>query len=338
MSSKGSFIIIGENIHCTRVRLTKGKFVETLEDGTSALVFRENGKKQLLPIPKEITQGQDFSDGKVRHVAVAVHQGLRGNSEEQEAGRRYIQAMAGEQEKGGAWFIDINVDEFSVDPAEKKRAIEWIAKIVQQVISVPLSIDSSDPEILKAGLAACDPSKGKALVNSVSLERASLIPIAADAHACVIASATGATSMPQTMEERLQNINELVPTLRDAGIELDEIFLDPLVYPVSVDVANGPKVIETIRALRQAYGKEVHFAPGLSNVSHGFPRRNVINQVFAKLCHDAGCDGGIVDPGQINDAVLAGVDFSDEITRLARDVVEGKDEFGMAFISAVRGG
>ncbi len=338
MSSKGSFIIIGENIHCTRVRLTKGKFVETLDDGTSALVFRENGKKQRLPIPKEIAEGQDFADGKVRHVAVAVHQGLRGSGADQEAGRRYVQAMAMEQEKGGAWFIDINVDEFSVDPAEKKQAIEWAADIVQQVTSIPLSIDSSDPEILKAGLAACDPSKGKALVNSVSLERASLIPIAADAHACVIASATGATSMPQSVEERVQNINELVPMLRKAGIELDEIFLDPLVYPVSVDVANGPRVIETIRTLRETYGESVHFAPGLSNVSHGFPRRNVINQVFAKLCCDAGCDGGIVDPAQINDAVLAGLDFSDEITRLARDVVEGNDEFGMAFISAVRGG
>ena len=144
--------------------------------------------------------------------------------------------------------------------------------------------------------------------------------------------------MPQSKEERLQNINELVPGLRDAGIELGEIYLDPLVYPVSVDVSNGPKVIETIRTLRETYGEAVHFAPGLSNVSHGFPKRNVINQVFAKLCCDAGCDGGIVDPAQINDAVLAGIDYTDEITRLARDVLLGKDEYGMTFISAVRGG
>ncbi len=337
MASKGSFIIVGENIHCTRVRLTKGKYVEQLDDGRSALVFREDGKKQYLPIPAEVAEGQDFQDGKVRHVAVAVQQGLYGSNDEKEAGRRYVQAMAREQEASGAWFLDINVDEFSVDQDEKKRAIEWAAQVVQSATSIPLSIDSSDPEILETGLAACDPSKGKPLVNSVSLERVAFVPIAAKAKACVIASAMGATSMPQTREERLENIYELVPKLQEAGISLSDTFLDPLVFPVSVDVQNGPCVIETIRTLREKYGDEVHFAPGLSNVSHGFPKRSVLNRVFARLCQEAGCDGGIVDPMQINDEVLAGIDFSKEVNQLARDVLLGKDEFGMQFISAIRG-
>lgn len=337
MPSKGSFIIVGENIHCTRVRLTKGKYVAQLDDGTSALVFAEDGKKRYLPIPADVVEGQDFKDGKVRHVAVAVQQGLYGSDEEQDAGRRYVQAMAVEQESAGAWFLDVNVDEFSIDQDEKKRAMEWVARVVQSATSIPLSIDSSDPQILETGLAACDPSKGKPLVNSVSLERVGFVPIAAKAKACVIASAMGATSMPQTKEERQENIYELVPKLQEAGIPLSDTFLDPLVFPVSVDVQNGPTVIETIRTLREKYGEEVHFAPGLSNVSHGFPRRSVLNRVFARLCREAGCDGGIVDPAQINDEVLAGIDFSDEVNTLAKNVLLGKDEFGMAFISAIRG-
>ena len=337
MADKGTYIIVGENIHCTRVRLTKGKFVETLGDGSSALVFRQDGKKQLLPIPKAIKEGPEFADGKVRHVAVAVHQGLYGSAAEQEAGRRYVQTMAIEQERGGAWFLDVNVDEFSVDREEKITAMNWIAKVVQDVTSVPLSIDSSDPGILEAGLAACDPAKGKPLVNSVSLERVAFVPIAAKAGACVIAGATGETSMPQSVEERVANIEKIVGVLQEAGLALSDIYLDPLVYPVSVDVENGTRVIESIRILREKYGEEIHFAPGLSNVSFGFPKRSAINQVFAKLCQEAGCDGGIVDPAQINDRVLGAIDYSDQMTGLARDLLLGKDEFGMAFISAARG-
>jgi 5-methyltetrahydrofolate--homocysteine methyltransferase len=244
--------------------------------------------------------------------------------------------MTREQEAHGAWFLDLNVDEFSVDRAEKIKAIRWAAEVIQKVSSVPLSIDSSDPEILEAGLAACDKSKGKPMVNSVSLERAAFIPIAAKAGACVIAGATGETKMPETVEDRLVNIEQLMDKLRSAGIALGDIYLDPLVYPASVDVKNSLMVIDSVKALRAKYGSHIHFAPGLSNISYGFPKRNVLNQVFAKLCLEAGCDGGIVDPAQINDKVLASVDYGVETFRLARELLLGNDEYGMNYISAFR--
>lgn len=120
------------------------------------------------------------------------------------------------------------------------------------------------------------------------------------------------------------------------GFSHEDIFLDPLVMPVSVDTANGNVVIEAVRELRAEYGKSVHFAPGLSNVSFGLPKRPLINQVFARLCLDAGCDGGIVDPAQINDRVLSSLDLSSGQNALARDLLMGKDEYGMAWISACR--
>lgn len=337
MPARNSYIIVGENIHCTRVRLTSGKFVATMPDGRKAMAFKDGAAMAYLPIPAQILEGDEWQNGKVRHVAVAVRQGLYGDEAEQAAGKRYIEVMALEQEAGGAWFLDLNVDEFSTDRAEKIRAMEWVAGVVQGVVAIPLSIDSSDPEILRAGLAACDPAKGRALVNSVSLERAALIPIAAAAGACVIAGATGEAKMPESIEERVENIAKLMAKLREAGFTDERIFLDPLVYPVSVDVRNGMTVVETIRILRATYGSAIHFAPGLSNVSFGLPKRPVINQVFARLCFDAGCDGGIVDPAQINDSVLAKIAQSqDETVALARELLLGNDEFGMNFIMAMR--
>lgn len=337
MSKRGSYIIVGENIHCTRIRMVAGKFVETAADGSSALIFSDGGKPARLPIPRSVTEEDNWKSGKVRHVAVAIQQGLYGNPEEQAAGRRYLQAMVAEQEEAGAWFLDLNVDEFSVDRAEKIRAMEWAAQVIQAVCTVPLSIDSSDPEILEAGLRACNPAKGKPLVNSVSLERAAFVPIAARAKSCIIAGATGAEKMPQGIDERLENTAALMELVRGAGFALGDVYLDPLVYPASVDVQNSPMVIEAIRALRSTYGPAVHFAPGLSNISYGFPKRAVINQVFARLCLDAGCDGGIVDPMQINDRVLNSINYEDENFRLARELLLGHDEYGMDYISAMRG-
>ncbi len=336
MASKGSYIIVGENIHCTRIRMATGKFVTTLKDGRNALVFKADKETRHLPIPESFIAGDEWQNGKIKHVAVAIHQGMYGSDEDKEAGRAYLVAMAREQEAAGAWFLDVNVDEFSHDKSEKIKAIEWTASLLQSAVSLPLSIDSSDPGILKAGLEACDAAKGKPLVNSVSLERASMIPIAAKAGACVIAGATGESRMPETVDERVANIGRLMSRLEDEGFARRDIFLDPLVMPVSVNTQNPSLVLESVRILRSAYGEAIHFAPGLSNVSFGLPKRNVINQTFAWLCLREGCDGGIVDPMQINDSVLGSIDFNDEFYRLAKDLLLGNDEYGMNFITAVR--
>ncbi|MFH2113152.1 MAG: hypothetical protein ABIJ86_01430, partial [Spirochaetota bacterium] len=72
MATRGSYISVGENIHCTRVKLSTGKFVQTMDDGSKALVFKDGSGNGLLPIPASIVAGDDWQAGKVRHVAVAV--------------------------------------------------------------------------------------------------------------------------------------------------------------------------------------------------------------------------------------------------------------------------
>ncbi len=336
--AKGTFIIVGENIHCTRIRLTAGKFVVTLPDGRSALAFKSNGKPCALPIPESVVAGEEWRNGKVRHVAVAVWQGLYGKAEDQAAGIAYLENMAREQESNGAHFLDLNVDEFSMDQAEKLRAIAWVARVLQGASPLPLSIDSSNPDILKAGIDACDRARGKPMINSVSLERAASIPVAAAAGAKIIASAAGAAGMPETLEARLANIAELMASLEKHGFAREDIYLDPLVFPVSVNGANGLAVLDAISAMREAYGPAIHFAPGLSNVSFGLPKRPLINQIFTRLCRARGCDGGIVDPLQINDGILDGLDPASEPFRLVEDLLLGRDEFGMNYIAASRDG
>jgi 5-methyltetrahydrofolate--homocysteine methyltransferase len=265
-------------------------------------------------------------------------QGLHGTEAEQKAGIEYLHYMVRNQEAHGATYLDLNVDEFSTDIGERKELIRWAASIIQQVSAVPLSIDSSNVEILQAGLEACDPAKGSPMVNSVSLERKDAVKIAKSAGAVVIAAASGEASMPTNKEERIANLKSLITLLEDNGFTFPQVHLDPLVFPVSVDPNNGLMILETIEGLRKEFGQEIHFAPGLSNISYGMPNRKLINQVFTYLCVKRGLDGGIVDPIQINQDALDALDPNAERFKLTEAFLTGQDQYGMNYITAVRGG
>ncbi len=338
MNNKPNFIGVGENIHCTRIFKVGGVFAKANPDGSGVIMYKDGGTAKELPVPQRFVNGEDWKNGKVKHAAVAMWQSLHGDEKGKKAGTDYLKYMAREQEAKGAAFLDLNVDEYSTDVKERIELIQWVARIIQQDSSHPLSIDSSNIDILTAGLEACDRSKGKPMVNSVSLEREGAIDIAKKAGAVVIAGATGRDSMPTTKEERMANLKELVGKLTKARFGMDEIYLDPLIFPVSVNSQNGVIVFETIKELRNLYGNEIHFAPGLSNISFGLPNRKLINQVFTYLCYENGCDGGIVDPAQINNEVLAALDPNDKAFKLTKALLLGEDEYGMEYIAACRDG
>jgi 5-methyltetrahydrofolate--homocysteine methyltransferase len=154
----------------------------------------------------------------------------------------------------------------------------------------------------------------------------------------VIASAAGESGLPANTEERLANLDRLMPLLEAAGFMAGDIHVDPLVFPISVDGTNGTGFLDAVRAIREKYGPEIHIVAGLSNVSFGMPSRKLINQVFTYLAVEAGADGGIVDPMHINADVVNSMDLESEGFRLAKDLLLGADDFGMNFITATREG
>jgi 5-methyltetrahydrofolate corrinoid/iron sulfur protein methyltransferase len=335
---KRPFIIIGENIHCTRIFKVGGANVKKLDSGAHVIAYNAGKEARQLPIPERFTKGADWEAAKVKHCAVAVWQGLYGKGADQAAGIHYLQTLAAKQEAAGARFLDINIDEFSTDGDEKLRAVKWVADVVQKGCKLPLSIDSSNPAILRAGLAACDRARGPAMVNSVSLERADAIAVAAEFKAAVVASAAGEKGLPSSLDERLANIGALLPKLQAAGIRPEATYVDPLVFPISTDSNNGKSFLETIRQVRARHGEAIHITGGFSNVSFGMPARKLINQVFTWLAVEAGADSGIVDPMQINGRVLDTLDANAETFRLAKALLTGEDEFGAEFIAAHREG
>lgn len=332
------FIGVGENIHCTRIYKVGGKFVKQADGDSYVIEYNAGGDTRRLPVPAGFMAGADWQAGKVKHCAVAIHLGTRGSDEEQKAGIDYIRNLAAAQEAAGAAYLDINVDEFSTDVAERVELMKWTVETVQDAVAIPVSVDSSNIDILEAGLSACDKSRGRPMINSVSLERRDAVGLAASHKAVVIASAAGESDLPTTTDGRIGNLDTLMPLLRDAGLADEDIHVDPLVFPISTDGQNGPRFLEAVTAIREKYGAAIHIVAGLSNVSFGMPNRKLINQVFSHLAAGAGADGGIVDPLQINAEILRAMDTESEGYKLAKALLMGEDEFGMNYITACREG
>lgn len=332
------FIIVGENIHCTRIYKVGGLFVKEDEAGSPIIVYKADGKKCRLPIPQPFVESNDWEDGKVKHCAVAIWQGVRGDGAAKAAGVHYLQNLARRQESAGATYLDVNVDEYSTDVAERLELMKWTVRTVQDAVAIPVSVDSSNMDVLRAGLEAADPARGRPMVNSLSLERADAIDVAAEFNAVVIASATGESGMPSTAAERVANLATLLPRLKEKGMQDADLHLDPLVFPISVDPNNGKSFLDAVTSARDAFGPEVHIVAGLSNISFGMPKRKLINQVFTYLAVQAGADGGIVDPLQINARIIEELDPNDKPFELAKALLLGEDEFGMNFITASRDG
>ena len=334
------FIVIGENIHTTRVLRRKGKRISELPDGTQAVNYRTyGGETRYLPIPESIRTTQDFEEGRVKHVQIAVRAAMAGGSGAAEA-LRYLQRLAQRQEHAGAHFLDLNVDEISLRPEEQQEAMRWLVRTMRDTSRLPLSIDSSDVDIIRAGLEAwSDAADGaRGLLNSASLERLDALDLARAYDVQVIVTAAGDSGMPSDTAERVANASRMVDAALERGIPEADVYVDPLVFPIAVDQQFGNHCLDAIRELRRRYGPELHITGGFSNVSFGMPQRRLINDVFLRLAIDAGADSGILDPVTSHIDGVLGLDRSARPYRLGEDLLLGGDQYCATFIRAHRKG
>ncbi len=291
------FTVIGENIHTTRVYLRRGKHIVTTGNGAEAIRFSDTeGQEQLLPIPDDIKKTQDYDEGRVKHVKVAVQAAMSGDAARARLGEEYLERQIQSQIDCGADYLDLNVDEISVREQDQQDAMRWLVGFVQSRSSVPLCADSSNSGTIEVGLKACDNRAGRPLLNSASLERIVVLDLVGKYGTRVIVTAAGESGMPQSAAERVANASRMVDAATAQGIALGDIFIDPLMFPISVDQSFGNHVFDAIGQLREKYGPEIHITGGFSNVSFGLPCRRLINDAFAVLAIEAGADSGIMDP------------------------------------------
>jgi cobalamin-dependent methionine synthase I len=339
ISSPEQFTIIGENIHATRVVLRNGRRAVTQDDGTEAVPFKgESGEQRYLTVPEWFKKTQPYEQGQIKHFMIAMKKGISDDPEEREQGAAYIQYEVRRQVRSGASYLDINVDEVDYDVDVQKRCMRWTVETAQEVSSVPPCVDSSLSEIIAEGLAAYDGRAGRPLVNSVAFERLDVLDMALEHNARIKVMATSATGMPQDADERVANINAIMEPVRAKGVLLTDVFIDGIVFLISVDSQNCNHYMNAVRSLRETYGNEVHIGGGLSNVSFGLPKRKLINDAFIYLALDAGIDSGIIDPIQTKLGSVFDLDTESEPVKLAMNMLLGRDDFCTDFIMAFREG
>ena len=335
----GDFIVIGENIHTTRVLRHPGPLVGADAEGREAVRFTdEAGESRFLPIAEEEKRTQEYAEGRVKHVRSAVCLAIEDAGREADAGRAYLRAMALRQVERGARFLDINVDEYSHRLPEQIETMRWLVDLIGPIVHVPLSIDSSNLEIIEAGMDAADRHAGPPMLNSASLERVTALDLALSAGGAVIVTAAGESGMPANTEGRVVNASRMIELALDKGIPIEQIYVDPLVFPISVDGGFGEHCLGAFRQLRERYGPKIHLTGGMSNVSFGLPNRRLINDVFLVLAIEAGADSGIIDPTTNSVDRALGLDRTARPFQLALDVLSGADRHCRAYMKAHRAG
>lgn len=335
------FIIIGENIHCSRVVKRDGVRGGIAPDGRPGVHFPTGaGGEAWIPVPESMLASKEFSTShRIKHVMAAVRVGLAGGADAA-AATAYVAWMAGRQIDRGAAYLDLNVDEIDHAVEGRLEAMIWLVKAVGPVSTVPLSIDSSDAAVLAAGLDTIDPSwagGAKPMINSASAERPKVLQLCLERGTPVVLSCTG-TSMPSAIDDRVERAEEIIGLALSLGLPADSLFVDPLVIPIGVDPMAGQTYLDAVRTIRDRFGDEIHITAGISNISFGMPARRLISDVFMDLCVQAGHDSGIVDPVAADIASALEPDRESEAYTLARAMLTGEDAFGMEFIDAFRAG
>lgn len=333
------FIVIGENIHTSRVVRADGARIGQTATGQPAVRVPLDDGEGCLPVATAIQETREFRSGRVKHVMAAVLEGMS-NGPDADLAAAYVRWMAARQIAGGAAYLDLNVDEVSPDVEGRLEAMAWLVQVVGPVSSVPISIDSSDSAVMSVGLDLHHPAwAGGAppLLNSAAADRTDVLDLAARRGLPVVLSSTGAT-MPTGTEERMVRAIEMIEMAVEHGLPLAGLYIDPLVIPIGVDSDAGSAYLDAVRQLRARYGPDLHITSGISNVSFGMPGRRLISDVFLDLCVLAGQDSGIVDPVASDLPRALAPDRESEAYRLAADLLTGVDAFGVEFIDAFRAG
>ena len=240
------------------------------------------------------------------------------------------------QQDAGAAILDVNAGVPGIDqPALMVRLVEELS----QLVTLPLSIDTTDEATLEAGLRIYP---GRALVNSVSAEPERLekfLPVAKKYGAAILCLPLTQGGLPSNAKERLQVVKQIIDAALAAGFRNQDLVLDALTTTLAANPAASADVLETIRLYATELGLPVSM--GLSNVSHGLPRRDLMNAQFFAMAAAQGLSVPILNPldPMMNESIAAvqallghdrqGLEYSRRFAVQSVSPAGGKEDAGL---------
>jgi 5-methyltetrahydrofolate--homocysteine methyltransferase len=192
-------------------------------------------------------------------------------------------------------MLDVNAGVTAVDPnATEPALLVQTLEIVQNLVDLPLSIDSSVTAAIEAALKV---AKGRPLVNSVTGEEEKLeaiLPLVKKYNVPVVAISNDETGISMDPDVRFAVAKKIVERCADHGIPAHDVVVDPLVMPIGALGDAGRQVFALLRRLREEL--KVNTTCGLSNISFGLPHRHGINAGFIPMVIGAGMTSAIMNP------------------------------------------
>lgn len=209
---------------------------------------------------------------------------------------RFFQRLAVRQVEAGADALDLNI---GPQKKEGHEIMPWLVKGIQQVVDVPLSLDTTNLVAIEEGLKV---ARNQCIINSTSAEEERLVtvpPLAKKYNAKLIALTMGKGGIPVSAVDRVNIALEvLIPRAMELGIPMEDLLIDPLVLTVKGCQEYCPECIEAIRLLKLAGDPPPMTNAGLSNVSSQVPTemRPLINRTYCVMLMAAGVDYIIANP------------------------------------------
>ena len=234
----------------------------------------------------------------------------------------FIKKLAIDQTEAGATYIDVNAGIFV---GKEGDYMEWLIKNIKEVTKLPISIDSPDPTVIERGIKL---NGDDAMINSISLEQKRLdtiLPLIAGTDLKIVALCMDDEKMPETKEDRLKIADILINKLVQKGVKIENIYVDPLVQPISTDITYGKGFIDTVEAIMENY-QGIHTICGLSNISFGLPERKFLNRNFAVMAISKGLDSLLIDP--LDKKMMSNI--------CAAETLIGRDNFNVQYLKAFR--
>ena len=196
------------------------------------------------------------------------------------------------QKEKGADILDVNVGLPEIDEV---KMLEDTVFNLQAVIDLPLQIDTSDINALKKALRRYN---GKAMINSVNGKKESMdavFPVAKKYGGLIVALTLDENGIPDKAEERVEIAKKIINEASKYGISKKDIIFDPLALTISADDFAGAQTLKAVKQI--SHDLKCHTSLGVSNVSFGLPRREIINSTFFTMALCNGLSAAIINPG-----------------------------------------
>lgn len=235
----------------------------------------------------------------------------------------FIRKEAFDQAEAGADYIDVNAGAFR----DEVECLQWLVNVVQDVTDKPLCLDSANPDTLKCVIPTV---KNPPMINSITLKPSRIdpvLPLVVEFKAKVIALCESENAIATTKEDKTAMAAAIVEKVTAYGIPLDDIYIDPLIFPVATNTMAAVNYLSALEFIMKEF-PGVHTICGLTNISYGLPNRRLANRSFLMAALARGLDSAILDPTdkELYSAMKATL------------MVLGMDEYCLEYIRAYREG